>query len=87
MYVLANSTSDFSHFVVNSTSGAISLIEPLDFEVVTSIELGVTAIDLAVENRLRTTSYLTVNVEVNFISLDQYGCLIIYTFYIRIKSS
>jgi len=76
IYVLANSTSDFSHFVVNSTTGVIGLIKPLDFEAATSIELGVTATDLAVENQHTAISYLTVNIEVNNVNMKSSICTV-----------
>eukprot|EP00111_Clytia_hemisphaerica_P005933 TCONS_00017188-protein len=58
LYTLTNSTSSFSHFILNASSGVISLNKPLDFEDASIIDLAVTAQDLGIDVQLRTTSFL-----------------------------
>ena len=65
IYTITNSTSDFTRFTVNTTSGVISLTQPLDYESVSSIILGITTQDLGVAVQLRRTALLTIKVLVS----------------------
>ena len=64
IYTLTNASSAFTHFTINTTSGVISLIQPLDYESVTSIILAITVQDLGLGVQRRSTGMLTVKVEV-----------------------